>query len=620
MTRVRSGRMARLLLWVAWVAVAAPLLLGARVSAQEQVPEERPAVSETEEPGSVSGADDPSGAELTEDEDAAEEDQEDAGDAAAPAVTGAAGGFGAFLPIFIEKDVPILLRDGEVLQADVFRPQEVGEYPAIVTLGPYPKDIPFADWNPTAWEELSDPGEHMHWETVDPDWWVPQGYVVVRVDARGTGKSRDAGPPRLLALGEAEDYSDVVEWASTRGWSNGKVGILGISYFAMAAWRVAALAPPGLAAVVPWEGAVDLYRDVSRHGGIRSNTFAERWLASVAEYSEPTPEDETPLVVAAGEELIGDAVRANAPDLAAIRAPLLSAGNWGGPGLHLPGNIRGFEEAGSEFKMLEIHVGSHIGPFYSMQGRLLQKRFLDYWLKGIDTGIDREPPIKLAIRLGGDRYEWRYEYEWPIARTRWTPFYVDVDDRSLGPRQAASATEVSYSAEPGGGRASVTFTTAPFERRTEVTGPAKLKLWVSSSADDADLFVIVRHLDGDGVEVTYPGTNQPELAAAYGWLRVSHRHLDEARSQPWRPVHTHDRLEKLVPGEIVPVEVEILPTSFVLRKGHRLVVEVGAEDDPRVFPFTHTDPDDRQLEGQVTIHSGGSYDSHLLLPVVPKAR
>ena len=319
--------------------------------------------------------------------------------------------------------------------------------------------------------------------------------------------------------------------------------------------------------------------------------------------------------MAARGELFTEEVAAENPDLSAITVPVLSAGNWGGVGLHLRGNVYGWEGAASRNKMLRLHLGDHVGPFYSVEGRMMQKRFLDRWLRDIPTGIDREPPIKLAIRMGEDRYRWRYEYEWPLKRTKWTPYYLNADGQALGLQKGPTA-KAAYSADPTRGRGSALFTSAAFDRRTEVTGPVKLKLWISSTSDDADLFVIVRNMDPDGLEVSYPGSNQPKLAAAYGWLRVSHRKLDPERSQPYRPVHTHDELQKLEPGEIVAVEVEVLPTSFVLARGHRLVVEVAANDDPRLFPFTHTDPQDRIREGEVTIHTGGSYDSHILLPII----
>jgi len=195
----------------------------------------------------------------------------------------------------VDKDVSIQVRDGASLCADVFRPEEPGQFPVIMTLGPYPKDIHFKDWVgaggaidssgiPPLYAHLPEKGPYMHWETVNPEWWVPQGYVVIRVDTRGTGKS--PGVPRLLTTREAEDFYDAIEWAGVQEWSNSKVAVMGISYFAMSAWRVAALNPPHLAAVVPWEGALDLFRDANRHGGIRSNTFTDMWAKNVSEHQQ----------------------------------------------------------------------------------------------------------------------------------------------------------------------------------------------------------------------------------------------------------------------------------------------------------------------------------------------
>jgi len=516
--------------------------------------------------------------------------------------------------LLIQTDVAIPLRDGGTVCANVFRPDAAGQFPAIITLGPYPKDVHFKDWNPAAWPDLPEHGEHMHWETVNPEWWVPQGYAVIRCDTRGTGKS--PGRPRLLSRAEAEDFYDAIEWAGAQPWSNGKVAVMGISYFAMNAWRVAALQPPHLAAIVPWEGAVDLYRDANRHGGIYSSGFMRAWGGHVRRYQTDGGEaDPAPMP----PETYGELYQRNNPDLAAIRVPLFSAGNWGGAGLHLRGNVEGFVGAGSSFKHLQMHVGDHVVPFYSLEGRLAQLRFLEQFLRGVDTGITREPPIRLAIRYGGDRYRWRYESEWPIARTRWTAHWLDAASGTLAVQPPSSPSSVSYDAAREAARPSATFSTAPFECDTEVTGPVTLKLWVSSSIDDADLFAILRNIAPDGTEVTYPGV-QPggasAVAAAYGWLRVSHRKLDPLRSLPYRPFHTHDEIQKVKFGEVVPVEIEILPTSIVLEPGHRLVLEVGARDDQRHI-FTHTDARDRIQTGTNTIHTGSAYDSHLLLPIIP---
>ncbi len=520
-----------------------------------------------------------------------------------------------FQRLLVEKDVPIQVRDGGTVSANVFRPADEGQFPVIITLGPYPKDIHFSQWNPAAWERMTVRNEFMHWETVDPEWWVPQGYAVVRCDTRGTGKS--PGRARMLSRAEAEDFYDCVEWAGAQSWSNGKVAVMGVSYFAMNSWRVAALRPPHLAAIVPWEGAVDLYRDANRHGGIFSSGFMRAWGGHTRKYQTDGGESNpAPLP----PETITELFARNNPNLADIEVPLLSAGNWGGAGLHLRGNVEGYLGAGSAHKYLQIHVGDHVGPFYSLEGRLTQLRFLEQFLRGVDTGITREPPIRLAIRRDYDRYTWRYENEWPLARTQWTEQHLDASALALAAERAAAASTVSFGAEPDAAQSNVRFATAPLERELEVTGPIKLRLWVSTTGDDADLFAIVRNLRPDGSEVLYPGP-QPsggsKIAVAYGWLRVSHRKLDSVRSTPYRPYHTHDEIQKVRPGEPVAVEIEILPTSAVFERGHRLVLEVGAKDDPHT-QFQHDEPRDRIQNGEVTIHAGGAFDSHLLLPIVPE--
>ena len=467
----------------------------------------------------------------------------------------AVGGIRMRYTLLLEQDVAIPTRDGGTICANVFRPAEAGAFPVIMTMGPYPKDIPFNQWNPVAWRHLPEHGPHMHWETVDPDWWVPLGYVVIRCDSRGTGRS--PGRARLLSRSEAEDFHDAVEWAGTQPWSNGKVAVMGISYFAMTAWRVAAQQPPHLAAIVPWEGAVDLYRDANRHGGIFSNGFIQAWTSHRRERSrdaEAARTDGPPLP----PETYVEMYERNNPVLSDIRVPLLSAGNWGGAGLHLRGNVEGYLGAGSTQKLLQIHVGDHVAPFYSLEGRLLQLRFLEQHLRGVDTGITREPPIRLAIRDDGERYHWRYEDEWPIARTRWTAYHLDAAARSLSTDPATGTASVAYSAEDGASDATIVFSTAPFAHDTEVTGPVALRLWVSSSVDDADLFAVLRNVAPDGSEVTYPGP-LPEgsrIAAAYGWLRASHRKLDPSRSTPYRPFHSHDEVQKLTPGEPVALDIE----------------------------------------------------------------
>jgi predicted acyl esterase len=318
-------------------------------------------------------------------------------------------------------------------------------------------------------------------------------------------------------------------------------------------------------------------------------------------------------------ETLTELIARSNPELGDIQVPLLSAGNWAGAGLHLRGNVEGYLGAGSKHKFLQLHVGDHVAPFYSLEGRLTQRRFLEQFLRGVDTGITREPPIRLAIRRDYERYTWRYEDAWPIARTQWTAQYLDASKLGLDAAQPGSESQVSYAADPSAPQSGVRFATQPFARETEITGPVKLKLWVSTTGDDADLFAVVRNLGLDGREVLYPGPQpggKSKVAAAYGWLRVSHRKLDPARSLAYRPYHTHDEIQKVRPGEPVAVEIEILPTSIVFERGHQLVLEIAAKDDPN-SQFQHDDSRDRITTGTITLHTGGKYDSHLLVPVIP---
>ena len=191
----------------------------------------------------------------------------------------------ASYPLLREKHVPVPVGDGNVLRANVYRPQAEGKFPVILAHGIYGKDVHFAEAYAMQWKGLNElhpglldgsSGAYLRWETTDPERWVPQGYVVIQVDARGTGRSPgylDPFSPR-----EIQDFHDAIEWAAVQPWSTGKVGLLGISYYAISQWLVASLQPPHLAAIVPWEGGSDHYRDWSHHGGIPSNTFVEAWL------------------------------------------------------------------------------------------------------------------------------------------------------------------------------------------------------------------------------------------------------------------------------------------------------------------------------------------------------
>ena len=212
----------------------------------------------------------------------------------------------------------------------------------------------------------------------------------------------------------------------------------------------------------------------------------------------------------------------------------------------------------------------------------------------------------------------RKENEWPLASTQWTKFHLDAANKGLGPQAPAAEQRVSYDAMGEG----VSFSTAPFEQDIEITGYVAARLTIASSTTDMDIFAVLRAFDPAGKEVVFIGAHEP-TPVSRGWLRASHRKLDPARSKPYRPFLAHDEIQKLTPGELYTVDVEIWPTSLVLPKGYRLVLTLMGKD----FEFEgipgrllHNHPGDRpatEFGGTNTIVTGGSNESFLLLPVIP---
>ena len=549
------------------------------------------------------------------------------------------------------RDVAVTMSDGVTLRANVFRPDAPGRYPVVMAMGAYGKDVHFEDAFNPQWKVLKQiypgldsdgsTGRYLRWEVVDPERWVPDGFVVIQVDSRGTGRSEGYLDP--FGPVETRDFHEWIEWAGMQPWSNGKVGLIGVSYLAIKQWQVAALRPPHLAAIVPWEGSSDFYRDGGHHGGILSNSFTFAWwprqvLANQYGSGQSTHVDritgerttgpDLPEAILAGSRAdhpndrlthpLYDAWnQARAANLPAIEVPVLSAANWGGPGMHLRGNVEGFLRTGSKHKWLFAHIGTHYESFYLPRYVAIQKRFFNHFLRGEDNGWDQEPPVQLAIRQPDDTATLRKEHEWPLARTQWTRLHLDAGAGSLSAQPPAAAARASYRAM----KDSVSFSTAPFEHDTEFAGPASLRVWVSSSTRDADLFAILRVFDPEGKERTFVGAHEP-VPMALGWLRASHRKLDEARSTPYRPWHAHDEVQKLEPGEVYPLDVEIWPTSMVFPKGWRLVLTLQGHDFIVAPPgrMRHDHPDERpaaEFGGSNTLHTGPGRESYLLMPLVP---
>ena len=565
----------------------------------------------------------------------------------------------------IDYDVPVAMDDGLVLRADVFRPQAEGRYPVILSYGPYAKGLAFQDGYPSAWQRMitehpdvayGSSNVHQSWEVVDPEKWVPEGYVCVRVDSRGAGRSPgyiDHFSPR-----ETTDFYDCIEWAGVQPWSNGKVGLSGISYYGINQWHVASLQPPHLAAMIVWEGAADWYRDMTHHGGILC-TFWANWYdmqVKTVQYGlgERGPRSRATGKLVCGDETLsdrelqrnrcdfGDEIlahsldddyhKARSPQWDKVTAPFLSAANWGGQGLHPRGNFEGFVRAASKEKWLEVHGIEHWTHFYTDYGREQQLRFFDHFLHGKKQGWSKQPKVLLQVRHV-DKFEPRAENEWPLKRTRWTKFYLDPVSMTLTTKKPSGNAQLKFPAMGDG----LVFLTPPLAKETEITGPSALKLFASSSTPDADFFIVLRIFTGDLKEIVYQGAIDPHTPVAQGWLRASHRKLDKKLSKPYRPYHTHDEKQLLKKGQTVELDIEIWPTSIVVPAGYRVGLairgkdyEYGGASGGRLSnfknelkgcgPFLHDDPRDRPpaiFNGTTSLHFGRGKAPYLLLPIIP---
>lgn len=568
--------------------------------------------------------------------------------------------------MMIDWDVPIKMDDGLVLRADVFRPAKDGKFPVILTYGPYAKNLAFQDGYVTAWNTMAtkhpdvtagSSNLYQNWEVVDPEKWVPHDYICVRVDSRGTGCS--PGYVDHFSPCETKDFYDCIEWAGVQSWSNGKVGLNGISYYGINQWHVASLQPPHLAAMCVWEGAADWYRDMTHHGGILS-TFWENWYdmqVKTVQYGAGErgkrsrvhnmlvcgPETLSEAELAKNRCKFGDDIRAHpldddyhkarSPQWDKVTAPLFTAANWGGQGLHPRGNFEGFVRAASKQKWLEAHGIEHWTHFYTDYGREQQLAFFDHFLHGKKKAWAKQPRVLLQVRHPGERFVERAENEWPLARTKWTKLYFNPADYSLGNKRTSKTTKLSFDAMGDG----LMFLTPPLEQDTEITGPSAVKLWASSSTKDADFFIVLRVFSGDMKEIVFQGAIDPHTPIAQGWLRASHRKLDKSLSRPYRPYHTHDEKQPLKKGQTVELDIEIWPTSIAIPKGYRIGLSIRGKDYEYgggsggkqsnfkneltgCGPFLHNDPIDRPMSifnGVTTLHFSGSKAPYVLLPVIP---
>lgn len=535
--------------------------------------------------------------------------------------------------IVFDSDVAVPMRDGVTIYVDILRPAGSGKVPAIVAWSPYGKRGGYQtlDQFPRrAGIPVNTLSNLQTWEGPDPAYWCNQGYAVVNADVRGAFMSQ--GNICFWGSQEGEDGHDLVEWLAVQEWCNGKVGLTGNSWLAVVQWFIAATNPPHLAAIAPWEGFCDFYRHSIARGGIVDTGFNEYILTHLYGNNRtedvPAMIDKYPLMNA----YWGDKVAR----LDKIKAPAYVVASYTNPA-HGEGTLPGYEGISSTDKWLRIHNSMEWPDYYKHENVEDLRRFFDRYLKSIENRWGKTPRVRVSVLdPGGSDVVDRPENEFPLAQTRYERLFLDASSGRLLLEPASRESSVCYQADDGKGMA--TFVIG-FDREVELIGHVNLRLWVEArGGNDIDLFIRTQKLNKKGrvlshMPVRLPGPMQAMMkilrasgvlkmgfmfySGPNGKMRVSHRQLDITKTTPAQPYHTHAVGEMVRPGEIIPVDIPLLPIGMRWHHGEQLRVTVAGYDlGGPTLPGLPVAP--TRNKGEHIIHTGGRYDSHLLIPVIPQ--
>jgi uncharacterized protein len=515
----------------------------------------------------------------------------------------------------LDANIFVTMRDGVRLAVDVFRPKAEGKFPALLSMSPYGKEK-------QRYPE-SVVGIFTKVEAGNTKYFVSRGYVHVIADSRGSSPSE--GQWNLIDKDEQQDGYELVEWMAKQPWCNGKVGMIGESYYGVIQYLVAATQPPSLKTIVPFDGFSDLYRDVVYQGGMYNSGFLGYWISSV--YQSCLPQDESPpekwlppksVTLETVQRAIDGPYyweRSSYTKFDRIKVPvyhMTSAGHYA----HNRGQLRAYTEIDTPKKLL-VGPAPPFEMFYSESICKQMVRWLDYWLRDVENGIMREPPV--SIYLHGSN-EWRYEFEYPLKRAKWTKVYLRQGTHGEASKPPYGLLNESI---PGNEIADtydypecqrmvmkdqpvLAYLTSPLAEDMEIVGPAKLVLYASSTADDMDWVIRIDDVAPDG-------TLQ---VATKGWLKATHLELDSARSSIGQPFHTHSKPLAIEKNRVYEYEIELWPMFRTFRAGHRLRLRIASGDsfshDPLNYHSVLFQP------GRNTIYHNREYPSHLVLPIIPK--
>lgn len=546
-----------------------------------------------------------------------------------------------------EKNVFVPVRDGTKIALNIYRPDARGKFPALLAMAPYGKEL----------QELYLPPQPLEksivWDGVteagDTKEIVSRGYVHVVGDIRGTGQS-EGEYIGMHSKYEGMDGYDIIEWIARQPWCDGNVGMVGYSYYGEIQLEVAIEQPPHLKAIFPTGVWLDMYRGMAYQGGVMCMFIYGLWdgRGGTSGMGVKRP------VSAASRELTKEELERRRqellknPDIRAfpnlyhlanyphknpvffdlmvnpydgpfywersvykyldkVKIPTYTVGTW----YHFFGGKAHWNLYNGLKTEKKIMMRPHGFPTRPWRDDLdVVIRWYDHWLKGIDTGIMDEPPIKMWV---SGINEWRSENEWPPKGAEVTKLY-------LRPWEELSLEPELYQDEPDGffqqplhvsnKRDSVKYMTAPMSRDMEVIGPGAFYFYASIDQDDTNWIVKLSDVDKDGSELPM-GTN---------YLKASHRALDKRKSRPTQPFHPHSGSEPVIPGRVYEYAIELLPMCHVFKVGHRMKLEVGSIESPRDWEMVmHFHP--HLCSSKPTLHKiyrDKEHPSHLLLSVVKK--
>jgi len=509
-----------------------------------------------------------------------------------------------------EVDVPVVLRDGTIIYIDIYRPDGATNIPSIVAWSPYGK---FESYGERLQLPIGVPpgtiSTMAKFESPDPGYWCHQGYALINPDVRGSGNS--GGEVLCFGRQDGKDGYDLVEWLAKQEWSNGKVGMSGVSWVAMTQWFIAAEQPPHLACIAPWGATSDIYREFVCWGGIPEVGFSNmliRWIRNTLHGRVTgTGLVEDYMAMISDYPLINGYWEDKIPKFENIKIPAC----W--LHFHLRGTVEGWRRIDSPKKWLRMERDSQWADFHNPEKLEDLKRFFDRYLKDIHNGWEETPRVRIDVMdaCDIDHEIMRPEKEFPLARAQYKKLFLDAKAGQLTSEPVEQESSVRYEAVEG-----LSTFTITFQEDTELTGYMKLRLWVEAEgAEDMDLFITVQKLDEEGNFIPALLMDEPHPGFP-GKLRVSHRELDEEESTEYQPIHTHRNEQLLKPGEIVPVDIEIWPMSMLWHAGEQLRVVISGHyirEEGWTEPFTWA----LRNKGYHIIHTGGKYDSHLLVPVIP---